>query len=137
MCDGSKFKCIMGSLEKVFYGGNMQFSWKVYRWIECQSELGDQHIHHALCGHGMESYVVLGKNKEVLVDRYNPETSNIYQFYGCLWHGCPCLGSANNKYQNTLSMKNRILSLGQNVISVWECENPELTRMHLQKEFVP
>ena len=28
VCDGGKFKHIMNSSEKVFYGGNTQFSWK-------------------------------------------------------------------------------------------------------------
>ena len=54
MCNGSKFKCIMSSSEKVFYGGNVQSSWKACRWIKCQSELSGQHIHHMLCDHGGE-----------------------------------------------------------------------------------
>ena len=122
MCDSSKFKCIMSSSEKVFYGGIMQFSWKDCRWIKCLSELSGWHIRHALCGHGGEGCVDTGKN-EVLVDRYNPETSTVYQFYKCKWHGCPCLGSASDRYQNTLSTENQIQSRGHNVVSVWECEN--------------
>ena len=93
MCDGSKFKHIMSSSEKVFYMGNMQFSWKAGRWIKCQSELGGRHFHHALCSHEGERCVVIGKNKEILVDGYDP----VYQFYGCKWHGCPCLGFASDK----------------------------------------
>ena len=27
--------------------------------------------------------MVISKNEEILVDRYNPETSIVYQFYGC------------------------------------------------------
>ena len=80
--------------------------------------------------------MVIGK-KEILVYGCDSETSTIYQFYGCKWHGCACLGSASDRYQNTLRMENRIRSLGHNVVSVWECENPELTRTHLQKEFIP
>ena len=81
--------------------------------------------------------MVIGKNKVVLVNVYDPETSTIYHFYGCKWHSCLCLGSASDRYQDTLSMENQIQSLGHSVISVWKCKNPELTRTHLQKEFVP
>ena len=136
-CDSSKFKHIMSSLEKVFCGGNMQFFWKACRWIEHQSKLSGQHIHDTLCGHGGKSCMVIGKNKEILVNGYDPKTSTVYQFYQYKWHGCPCSGYASDKYQNTLSMESQIQSLGHNAVSIWECENPELTRMHLQKEFVP
>ena len=103
-CDGGKFKHIMSSSEKVFYGGNMQLSWKACRWIVHQSELTCRHIHHGLCGHGGERCVVIDK-KEILVDEYDPETSAIYQFYGCKCHSCPCSGPANDKYRDTLSME--------------------------------
>ena len=49
--DGGKFKHIMNSSEKVFYGGNTQFSLKACKWIEHHSERIGRHIHHALCGH--------------------------------------------------------------------------------------
>ena len=39
VCPGEKFRHIMNASEKVFYGGNTQFSWKACRWIEYQSEL--------------------------------------------------------------------------------------------------
>ena len=75
--------------------------------------------------------------KEILVHGYDPETSTVYQFYGCKWHSCPCLGSSSDKYQKTLSMENRIHSLVHNTISVWEHENQELSYMYLRKEFMP
>ena len=28
-------------------------------------------------------------------------------------------------------------SLGHNVISIWECENPELSNISFQREFIP
>ena len=118
----------MNNSEKVFYGGNTQFSWKGCKWIEKQSELIGRHIHHALCGHGGERCVIIDK-KEILVDGYDPETSTIYQFYGCKWHGCPCLGSgSSSKYNNTLRIENQIKSQGYNVVSVWECRTPELSK---------
>ena len=71
--------------------------------------------------------MVFDKN-EILFDGFDSETGTIYQFYGCKWHGCPCLRKANNKYHGTLNLENQIQSLGHNVVLVWECENPELSR---------
>ena len=113
----------------------MQFSWKACRWIECQSEWIGRHIHHTLCGHGGERAIAINK-KEIFSNGYDPENSTIYQFYGCKWHGCPCLESTSDKYQKTLDPENRIRSLGYNIISVWEHENPEVSRRHLQRGFV-
>ena len=54
ICPGTKFRRIMNSSEKVFYGENTNFSYAACQWIEKQSELIGKHIHHALCGHGGE-----------------------------------------------------------------------------------
>ena len=118
----------MNSSEKVFYGGNTQFSWKACKWIEYQSELIERHIHHALCGHGGERCVIIDK-KEILVDGYDTETSTVYQFYRCKWHGCSCLRfDSSSEYNNTLRIENQIRSLGYDVVSVWECQTPELSK---------
>ena len=117
----------MNSSEKVSYGRNTQFSWTFCRWIKQQSEIIGRHIHHTLCGHGGEKCIVINKN-EILVDRFDSETGIIYQFYGCKWHRCPCLGIANNKYHMTMNLENQIQSLGHNVVSVWNCKNSELSR---------
>ena len=50
VCNGGKFKHIMNSSEKVFYGGNTQFSWRGCGRIEYQSEQISRHVHHTLCG---------------------------------------------------------------------------------------
>ena len=142
LCPGEKFKRIMNSSEKVFYGGNTQFSFKGCKWIEKQSENIGKHIHHALCGHGGERCVTYtnseGKEVEIMVDGFDPESSTVYQFHGCKWNGCPCQGTPNHpKYQRTIERDNFIRSLGHNVISVWECENPKLSRRFLKREFIP
>ena len=142
LCPGEKFKRIMNSSEKVFYGGNTQFSFKGCKWIEKQSENIGEHIHHALCGHGGERCVTyttpLGNEVEIMVDGFDPKSSTVYQFHGCKWHGCPCQGVPNHpKYQRTIERDNFIKSLGHNVISVWECENPKLSKRFLKREFIP
>ena len=76
--------------------------------------------------------------KEILVNGYDPETSTVYQLYGCKWHGCSCLGSgSSSKCNNTLRIESQIKSQGYNVVSVWECQTPELSKKNLGKKFVP
>ena len=68
ICPGEKFERIMNSSEIVFYGGKKNFSYAACHWIEKQSELIGEHIHHALCGHGGEFSVTIGKKKILLMD---------------------------------------------------------------------
>ena len=68
ICPGGKFERIMNSSEKVFYGSKKNFSYAACQWIEKQSELIGEHIHHALCGHGGEFSVIIGGKKILLMD---------------------------------------------------------------------
>ena len=68
ICPGEKFERIMNSSEIVFYGGKKNFSYAACQWIEKQSELIGKHIHHALCGHGGEFSVIIGRKKFLLMD---------------------------------------------------------------------
>ena len=92
----------MNSSEKVFYGGNTKFSWKACNGIEHQSELIGWHIHHALCGHGGERFMVVNK-EEILVDGFDSRTGTVYQFYGCKWDRYPCLGIVPYSHCSCLS----------------------------------
>ena len=158
ICPGEKFERIMNSTEKVFYGGNKKFSYAACQWIEKQSELIGRHIHHALCGHGGEYYVHLyaGKEKnsharEIPVDGYEPESNTIFQYHGCKWHGCPCRKegnsleeeriaeerSAEQRYAKTIELEKKMKEQGFKIVSVWECEKPELKKKRFCKKFRP
>ena len=146
ICPGEKFERIMNSSEKVFYGGHTKFSYAACQWIEKQSELTGKHIHHALCGHGGEfcAYVenVEGDwGKEIPVDGYEPESKTIFQYYGCKWHGCPCRKERNSldeeRYSNTIDLEKKMKEQRFKLVSVWECEKPELKKMRFKKEFRP
>ena len=164
ICPGEKFERIMNSTEKVFYGGNKKFSYAACQWIEKQSELIGRYIHHALCGHGGEYYVYLyaGKEKdsrarEIPVDGYEPKSNTIFQYHGCKWHGCPCqkrkernsleeerrpLGrsealSADQRYAKTIELEKKMKEQGFKIVSVWECEKPELKKKRFCKKFRP
>ena len=140
ICPGTKFRRIMNSSEKVFYGENTNFSYAACQWIEKQSELIGKHIHHALCGHGGEFSVKIG-GKKFFVDGYEPKTRTIFQYHGCKWHGCPCQKERNSldekKYSKTIELQEKMKEQGFKLFSVWECEKPELKKMELEKEFRP
>ena len=105
----------MRSSDKIFYGGNTQFSYVGCRWIEKQMEIIGKHIHHALCGHGGERSITLCK-KEVLVDGLEPESNTISQFYGCKFHRCSCRNNRTDyekdEYRDTMDIENRIKQAG-------------------------
>ena len=140
ICPGTKFRRIMNSSEKVFYGENTNFSYAACQWIEKQSELIGKHIHHALCGHGGEFSVKIGE-KKIFVDGYEPKTRTIFQYHGCKWHGCPCRKERNSldeeRYSKTIYLEEKMKEQGFKLFSVWECEKPELKKMELEKEFRP
>ena len=46
ICSGGKFKHILKSSEKVFYGGKTKFSYSACQWIEAQAMETGKHIHH-------------------------------------------------------------------------------------------
>ena len=69
------------------------------------------------------------------VDGYDPLTRTVYEFHGCLHHGCPrCYPNRRAKhyavpdrsveelYQATLSKRMALLRAGYTVIEMWECE---------------
>ena len=151
ICPGGRFERIMNSSEKVFYGGCTKFSYAACQWIEKQSELIGKHIHHALCMHGGEFCVEVEYEEvedeesvwvaKIPVDGYEPESKTIFQYYGCKWHGCPCQKERNSldeeKYSNTIDLEKKMKKQDFNLVSVWECEKPELKKMRFKKEFRP
>ena len=99
ICSGRKFKCILNSSEKVFYGGETGFSYSACQWIEHMSEETGRHIHHKMCDHGGERQVTVwylnSKGEKDYTtypaDGYELGTRTVYQFHGCKWHGHTCI----------------------------------------------
>ena len=48
ICLGGKFKHILNSSEKVFYGGDTKFSYTTCQWIEAQAIETGKHIHRKI-----------------------------------------------------------------------------------------
>ena len=49
ICSGGKFKHISNSSEKVFYGGDTEFTYTACQWIEVQAMETGKHIHQKKC----------------------------------------------------------------------------------------
>ena len=102
--------------------------------------------------------------REIPVDGYEPKSNTIFQYHGCKWHGCPCqkrkernsleeelrpLGRsdsgagesqaliAEQRYAKTIELEKKMKEQGFKIVSVWECEKPELKKKRFCKKFRP
>ena len=81
-CLNNRIKAPSSAYERAFYP-EQTCSFVAIKWLEWEAKKRGIHIHHARCGHGGEREI-LG----VRVDGYHPESKTVFQFHGCLWHGC-------------------------------------------------
>ena len=78
-------------------------------------------------------------SKLYFVDGYDEQTRTVYEFHGCLFHGCPnCYPVRNIKhycapdrtvqelYNATVAKRMALLNAGFTVIELWECEWDQL-----------
>ena len=157
ICSGRKFKRILNSSEKVFYGGETGFSYSACQWIEHMSEKTGRHIHHKMCRHGGERQVTVwylnskGKSDYATypVNGYEPETRTVYQFHGCKWHEHTCIKDRTKKqrkrHRDTLAIDRLIENNGVdtlthknskfNLVRAWEYEKPYKKSVKFEKEF--
>ena len=84
---------------------------------------------------GGEKKLLTEKGKEY-VDGWDEQTNTVYEFMGCLWHGCPtcckhqrsrCYGANPDRtleelYEATLDKIQRLERAGYTVMVEWECE---------------
>ena len=89
-------------------------------------------IRHA--GNGGEVPVVT-PGQSFLVDGYDEQTRTVYEFHGCLWHGCPTCFPGRDKYskinrdrtfqemyESTLAKENILRREGYTLVVIWECQ---------------
>lgn len=73
--------------------------------------------------------------RTMYVDGYDRTTGTVYEFHGCLWHGCPrCFHKRSSKsrpnpdrtmeemYEATCAKSNLLRTMGYMVIEKWECD---------------
>ena len=81
-CPNKRIKAPASSYESAFYP-KQTCSFVAIKWLEWEAKNRGIHIHHARCGHGGEREILGAR-----VDGYHPESKTVFQFHGCLWHGC-------------------------------------------------
>ena len=81
-CPNNQIKSPASAYERAFYP-EQTCSFVAIKWLEWEAKKRGIHIHHARCGHGGERQILGAR-----VDGYHPESKTVFQFHGCLWHGC-------------------------------------------------
>ena len=81
-CPNNQIKSPAFTYERAFYP-KQTCSFVAIKWLEWEAKKRGIHIHHARCGHGGEREILGAR-----VDGYHPESKTVFQFHGCLWHGC-------------------------------------------------
>ena len=138
-CLNEKVKPPLTAYERTFHN-DAQASQLAISWLEKMSKRLGIHIHHAMCGHGGERYI-LGAP----VDGYAPKPETIFQYHGCFWHGCRrCFPDRNTKichgksreqlFIETLQRTKRLREAGYHVIEKWECEDEKTKERNPQKQ---
>ena len=81
-CPNNHIKAPASTYERAFYP-EQTCSFVAIKWLEWEAKNRGIHIHHARCGHGGERKILGAR-----VDGYHQESKTVFQFHGCLWHGC-------------------------------------------------
>lgn len=96
------------------------------KWLSEIMKKEKINIQHAKNG---GEYIV--QNTKYKADGYCKETNTIYEFYGCLYHGCKKCYNQDSKnpiknklnkdiYKKTIDRENHLKKHGYNIISIWE-----------------
>ena len=155
-CPNKQIKPPASTYERAFYP-EQTCSFIAIKWLEWEAKKRGIHIHHARCGHGGERQILGAR-----VDGYHPESKTVFQFHGCLWHGCEkCYPEERQKpvqqntrqgkvisrlddqkqpmsrktaYERTLMRTQSLRKEGYRVVEKWEHEKPTpWANMHCPK----
>ena len=120
-------------------GARVNQSKAAFQWLYyCESQLPKEgacadRIRHARNG-GEQS--VTAASDTYFVDGFDPSSNTVYEFHGCLWHGCrSCFKdkrglktrvngdrTLDEVYVATLVKSNTLRREGYTVVEMWECE---------------
>ena len=145
-CLNNRIKAPSSAYERAFYP-EQTCSFVAIKWLEWEAQNRGIHIHHARCGHGGERKILGAR-----VDGYHQESKTVFQFHGCLWHGCEkCYPEERQKpvqqktrqgkviprldtekkpmnrktaYELTLQRTQSLRKEGYRVVEKWEHEKP-------------
>ena len=113
------------------YHCNEKTSRKAFQWLKFMSESLKINIQHAK----NKGELKLGNYR---IDGYHEESNTIYEFHGCLWHGClkcykadtfnnflqSTIAGINGRHQTRINaIKNIVINDKKiNLVEIWECE---------------
>lgn len=132
-------ECIAIEPLQGWHGARVNQSKAAFQWLYFQESLlpkegaSADRIKHAR--NGGESQIPVAHDS-FFVDGFDPSTQTVYEFHGCLWHGCRSCFRTNRKLKAringdrsldevrtaTLVKINTLRREGYNVIEIWECE---------------
>ena len=118
-------------------GARVNQSWAALQWLAYQQSLLPPNITIKHVRNGGEQKVPTGRREEFvdgLVDTTQPKT--MYEFMGCLWHGCPTCckhqrwrqyganpdRTLEELYEATQAKLQRLRRAGYRVVVQWECD---------------
>ena len=138
-CPNEKVKSPPTAYERTFYDAG-QPSQLAISWLEKTGKLLGIHIHHAMCGHGGERWI-LGAP----VDGYDPKSRKVFQYHGCWWHGCRrCFADRDTRiahgktreelYTATVERTRALRRAGYRVIEKWECDDIKTKEKNPEKQ---
>lgn len=106
-----------------------RFSKIAIEWLEYRSQQDGVYIQHAI--NGREVRIKLPSGKHISFDGYSQETNTVYEFFGDYYHGNPQVYDAEmtnavskrkmgDLWEETCQRIDTILSLGYNLVTIWE-----------------
>ena len=129
-------------------GAKVNQSLKALQWLYYQEHLipkegaSADRIRHVRNG-GEQSIRTSANN--YFVDGYDPVTRTVYEFHGCLYHGCTrCYPQRQAKhyatpdrtvqelYEATINKRMALLQAGYTIIEMWECQWQKLVETNAE-----
>ena len=116
-------------------GARVNQSWAALQWLTYQQSLLPPHARIQHVRNGGEQKVLTEKGHE-FVDGFDASTNTVFEFLGCLWHGCPtCCNHQRHKtyganpdrslyelYEATEAKMQRLERAGYQIKIQWECQ---------------
>jgi hypothetical protein len=112
-------------------------------WMDEIARMHNLTIQHAM--NSSEKRLCL-PDHSFLLDGYCEETNTVYEFHGCMWHGCPrCFEPSDVNpvtkktmqcvYNKTMAREQEITKMGYNLQVMWECDyaRQQLLKQRLAK----
>ena len=116
----------------MYRNSNKPYSNSLIEWLEFVAFQTKSVIRHALSHGGEKTIHDKEFGKTYFVDGFCDEKNIVYEFYGCLYHGCPTCYDINGElpfhkgrkmsdvYNDTIKRERRLQEMGFELKTIWE-----------------